>query len=66
MYLAENGKAVRVIVQLHRGDSQYIQILRYRRPHSTEWSPITGQERIAIPATALTNGQTLPEVNRQG
>ncbi|GIW84374.1 MAG: hypothetical protein KatS3mg107_0034 [Gemmataceae bacterium] len=60
MYLAENGKAVRVAVQLHRGDGRYIQILRYRRSSATEWSPITGQERIAIPATALTDGQALP------
>jgi multidrug resistance efflux pump len=60
MYLAENGKAARVAVQLHRGDGRYVQILRYRRSSATEWSPITGQERIAIPATALTDGQALP------
>jgi RND family efflux transporter MFP subunit len=60
MYLAENGKALRVSVQLHRGDGRYVQILRYRRSSATEWSPITGQERIAIPATALTDGQALP------
>ncbi|MCZ2342381.1 MAG: efflux RND transporter periplasmic adaptor subunit [Bacteroidales bacterium] len=60
MYLAENGKAVRMVVQLHRGDAQFTQILRYRQPNATEWTAITGEERIATPASAVTDGQVLP------
>jgi HlyD family secretion protein len=60
MYLDEGGKAVRVVVQLHRGDAQHTQILGYRRPNATDWTPITGDERIASPASAITNGQSLP------
>ena len=60
MYLAEGGKAVRVTVQLHRGDAQLTQILRYRRPNATDWTAITGDERIASPANAISDGQTLP------
>lgn len=60
MYLAEGGKAVRVVVQLHRGDAQFTQILRYRRPNATEWTAVTGEERIASPAATLSDGQALP------
>ncbi len=60
MYLAEGGKAVRMVVQLHRGDAQFTQILRYRRPNATEWIAITGEERIVTPFAAVTDGQALP------
>lgn len=60
MYLVENGKAARVIVQPHRGDNQFTQILKYRRPNATEWIDVSGDERIASPAIAVTDGQTLP------
>jgi len=60
MYLAESGKAVRVVVQPHRGDAQFTQVLRYRRPNATEWTAVTGDERIASPASAVSDGQALP------
>lgn len=60
MYLADGGKAVRVVVQLHRGDAQYTQILRYRRPNAAEWTAVTGEERVASPAGAVSDGQVLP------
>lgn len=60
MYLAEGGKAVRVVAQLHRGDAQFTQVLRYRRPNATEWTVVTGEERIASPANAVSDGQALP------
>ena len=60
MYLSEGGKAVRVVVQLHRGDAQFTQILRYRRPNTTEWAAVTGEERIVSLASAVSDGQTLP------
>lgn len=60
VYLAEDGKARRVVVQPHRGDAQFIQILRYRKAGSTDWTVITGEERIANPASAMTDGQPLP------
>lgn len=59
MYLVEGGKAVRVVVEPYRGDTQYTQILRYRRPNSTEWTNITGEERIVTPASAVTDGQAM-------
>lgn len=60
LYLVENGKATRVVVQLHRGDAKFTQILKYRRANSTEWNRITGEERFASPASAITNGQAIP------
>lgn len=60
MYLADGGKAVRVVVQLHRGDAQYTQILRYRRSNAAEWTAVTGEERVASPAGAVSDGQALP------
>lgn len=60
MYLVEGGKAVRVVVQPHRGDAQFTQVLRYRRPNATDWTPISGEERVATPATAISDGQPVP------
>lgn len=59
IYLAENGKAVRVTAQLVRGDGQVTQIKSYKRAGSN-WVAITGSESIATPASALSDGQTLP------
>jgi HlyD family secretion protein len=59
VYLSEGGKAVRVSVQLLRGDGQYTQLRRYRRPGATEWQDFTGGEQLATPASALTDGQVL-------
>jgi HlyD family secretion protein len=60
MYLAEGGKAVRVIAQLHRGDTQYTQIRRYKRPGAGEWTTVSGDERIGTPAAAFSDGQAIP------
>ena len=60
VYLAENGKAVRVAVQLLRGDGQFTQLRRYKKPGAADWTDVTGTEGIATPAAALSDGQTLP------
>ena len=60
VYLVENGKAVRVAVQLIRGDGQFTQIRRYKRAGVSEWTEFTGGESVATPAVALTDGQTVP------
>jgi hypothetical protein len=60
VYLAENGKAVRVSAQLGRGDSQFTQLRRYKKAASAEWTDVSGAESIAAPASALSDGQTLP------
>ncbi len=60
IYLVENGKAVRVSVQLLKGDSQFTQLRRYKRPGATDWTDVTGAEQIASPAAALTEGQSVP------
>ncbi len=59
VYLVESGKAIRVVVQVGRGDGQVTQVRRYKRSGSTEWSDISGSESIATPASALTDGQTI-------
>ena len=60
IYLVENGKAVRVAVQLIRGDSQFTQIRRYKRAGTNEWTEFTGGESVATPAAALKDGQAIP------
>lgn len=60
IYLVENGKAVRVAVQLARGDAQFTQLRSYKRPGTSEWIEITGNESIASPASALSDGQAIP------
>lgn len=57
MYLAENGKAVRVVVQPLRGDAKFTQIRGYKKPGATDWTAITGNEPIITPAAAVTDGQ---------
>ena len=60
IYLVENGKAVRVPVQLLRGDGQFTQVRRYKKPGASDWTDVTGTEAIATPATALADGQPVP------
>jgi multidrug efflux pump subunit AcrA (membrane-fusion protein) len=60
IYLVEGGKAVRVPVQLGRGDGQFTQVLRYKKPGATDWTDVTGSESIATPAAALTDGRPVP------
>jgi multidrug efflux pump subunit AcrA (membrane-fusion protein) len=60
IYLVERGKAVRVAVQLGRGDGQFTQVRRYRRPGAADWTDTTGSESIATPAAAVTDGQSIP------
>lgn len=60
VYLVEGGKAVRVVVQLIKGDSQFTQIRRYKRPGAKDWTDVTGNEQIASPAAAVTDGQSMP------
>jgi RND family efflux transporter MFP subunit len=60
MYLAEGGKAVRVAVQLLKGDGQFTQVRRYKKPSATDWIDVTGSESVATPASALTDGQSIP------
>jgi multidrug resistance efflux pump len=60
MYLVESGKAVRVAVQLGRGDAQFTQVRRYKKPGAADWTDATGQEQVATPAAGLTDGQPVP------
>lgn len=60
IYLVQGGKAVRMQVQLHRGDAQFTQIRRYRRGGTSDWIDFTGSESIATPAAAVTDGQPVP------
>ncbi len=60
IYLVEGGKAVRMAVELLRGDAQFTQFARYKRPGASEWTAVTGDERIATPASAVSDGQSIP------
>src|SRR5262249_4767403 len=59
MYLVENGKAVRVVVQPLRGDGKFTQLKGYKKPGAADWSEFTGAESVASPAAAVTDGQTV-------
>lgn len=59
IYLAENGKAVRAAVQLGRGDGQFTQIRGYKKAGATGWTDVTGEETVAFPAAALSDGQNV-------
>jgi multidrug efflux pump subunit AcrA (membrane-fusion protein) len=59
VYLAEGGKAARTPVQLLRGDGQFTQVVRYKKPGAAEWTDFTGAEEVATPAAALTDGQPI-------
>ena len=56
IYLVENGKAVRVAVELLRGDGQFTQIRRYKKSGTADWTDVTGAEAIATPASSLSDG----------
>jgi multidrug resistance efflux pump len=60
IYLVEGGKAVRVAVQLGRGDGQFTQVRRFRRSGTADWTNITGGESLATPAAAVTDGRAIP------
>lgn len=60
VYFVENGKAVRVNVQLVRADGQYSQISKFKRAGTTNWTDINGSESIASPAVAVTDGKSIP------
>lgn len=60
MYLVEGGKAIRVTVQLLKGDGQFIQVRSFKKPGATGWADVTGTEPFASPASALTDGQAIP------
>jgi multidrug resistance efflux pump len=60
IYLVEGGKAVRVAVQLGRGDGQFTQVWRYQRSGAADWTNVTGGESIASPAASVTDGRAIP------
>ena len=64
LHLVEGGKAVRVTVQLLRGDAKITQVKAYKK-HGADWTEFTGSESIANPATAVVDGQTV-EVSAAG
>jgi hypothetical protein len=51
---------VRVVVQLGRGDGQFTQVQRYKKPGAAEWTDVSGRESFASPAAGLTDGQPVP------
>lgn len=60
VFLVEGGKAVRVQVQLIRGDGQFTQIRRYKKAGANDWTEISGSESVASPAAGISDGQSIP------
>ena len=60
IFLVEGSKAVRVTAQLLKGDGQFTQVRRYKKPGASDWTDVTGTEAIATPASALADGQAVP------
>jgi RND family efflux transporter MFP subunit len=60
VYFFLDGKAVRTAVQVLRGDGKFTQLHRYKKADGSEWKDFDGSESIASPASALTDGQTIP------
>jgi multidrug efflux pump subunit AcrA (membrane-fusion protein) len=60
VYLAEGGKAVRVLVEPLRGDGRFTQVRRYKRAAADGWAEFAGSESVAAPAAALSDGQAIP------
>jgi multidrug resistance efflux pump len=59
IYLIEGGKAVRVSAQIGRGDGQFTQVRRYKKPGAADWTDVSGTDSIATPAAALSDGQSV-------
>ena len=60
VYLVESGKAVRVTVQLLRGDGKFTQVKAYKKHGAADWTEFMGGESIATPAATINDGQSLP------
>ena len=60
VYLVENGKAVRVVVQPLRGDARFTQLRGYKKAGASDWTPLNGTEAVATPAAAVSEGQAIP------
>lgn len=61
MYLVRDGKAERVAVDLGRGDNNFTQVIRYKRLDEHDWQPLSGDESIVVPATAVQPGQSVSQ-----
>lgn len=44
LYLVVNGKAVRALVEVGRGDGRFTQVRRYKKSSTEKWSDVTGTE----------------------
>jgi multidrug efflux pump subunit AcrA (membrane-fusion protein) len=60
VYFVADGKAERTSVQVLRGDGKFTQLHRYKKSGAVDWTDFNGSESIASPASALTDGQSLP------
>jgi hypothetical protein len=61
-FLIEDGKAVRTVVQVGRGDGRLIEVLKRQSPGAAfAWEDFTGKEVIAARAGGLKDGQAVEE-----
>jgi multidrug efflux pump subunit AcrA (membrane-fusion protein) len=61
-FLVEDGKAVRVPVQVGRGDGKEIQVFKYQKPGTPPvWTEWTETDRVAAQAVGLSDGQPTQE-----
>jgi multidrug efflux pump subunit AcrA (membrane-fusion protein) len=59
VYLVKDGKAIRTAVDLGRGDGQFTQVRRIKRPGASEWTVLSAEDEFASPAASLVDGQKM-------
>jgi multidrug efflux pump subunit AcrA (membrane-fusion protein) len=59
-FLVEDGKAVRTPLRIGRRDAGSVEVLGRRKPGTAEgWEAMTGEERVASPASGVVEGQAV-------
>jgi HlyD family secretion protein len=59
-FLIDGDKVVRTPVVIGRGNEQLIEVVKWQKPGSPPtWEDFTGQEKVALPAAGLKDGQSV-------
>jgi RND family efflux transporter MFP subunit len=59
-FLVEDGKAVQTPVQIGRSDGQLVEVFKVRKGGAAQsWTEWTGDEKVAVRAASLTDGQAV-------
>jgi HlyD family secretion protein len=64
-FLIEGDKVVRTPVVVGRGNDQLIEVAKWQKPGPPPtWEDFTGNEKIAVPAAGLKDGQTIQRTDK--